>query len=60
MMNHMNGSTTAEILKKLKNLNSQNIPFYLLSALTDFNNNYIDIFLTKPLNEKEAKKIFMN
>jgi signal transduction histidine kinase/CheY-like chemotaxis protein len=58
MMNHMNGSTTAEILKKLKNLNSQLIPFYLLSALTDFNNNYIDYFISKPIVEKEAKKIF--
>lgn len=60
MMKHMNGSTTAEILKKLKNLNSQYIPFYLLSALTDFNNNYVDLFISKPLVEKEARKIFNN
>ena len=59
MMIHMNVSTAAEILKKHKNLNSQYIPFYLLSALTDFNNNYIDSFISKPMVEKEAIKIFI-
>ncbi len=58
MMKHMNGSTTAEILKKLMNLNSQHISFYLLSALIDFNNNFIDCFISKPLVDKDAKKIF--
>lgn len=60
MMNHMNGSTTAEIFKKIKNFNTQLIPFFLLSALNDINNNYVDYFITKPLVEKEAIKILKN
>jgi signal transduction histidine kinase/CheY-like chemotaxis protein len=60
MMNHMNGSTTAEIFKKIKNFNTRLIPFYLLTALTDFNNSYVDLCISKPLVEKEAIKILRN
>jgi signal transduction histidine kinase/CheY-like chemotaxis protein len=58
IMHHMNGSTTAEIVKKIKNFNTQLIPFYSLSALTDISNNYVDYFISKPMVEKEAIKIF--
>lgn len=60
MMNHMNGSTTAEIFKKIKNFNTQLIPFYLLTALTDFSNSYVDFCISKPLIEKEALRILQN
>jgi signal transduction histidine kinase len=58
MMHHMNGSTLAEILKKIKNFNTMLIPFYVLTALNDFSNNYVDYIISKPMTEKEAIKIF--
>jgi signal transduction histidine kinase/CheY-like chemotaxis protein len=56
-MVHMNGSTCAETLKKLKNFNADTIPFILLTAYHEINCSYIDYFISKPLCELEAKKI---
>jgi signal transduction histidine kinase/CheY-like chemotaxis protein len=56
-MKHMNGSTCAEVLKNLKNLNTVNIPFILLTAYHEIKCKYTDYFISKPLNDTEAKKI---
>ena len=59
MMIHLDGTTTAEIFKQIKNLNTQTIPFYLLTALPEINNNFIDGVLSKPLSDLAAMKFLM-
>ena len=56
-MKHMNGTTSAEILKNLKKLNSEHIPFILLTAYDQVNCTFIDYFVSKPMKESEAEKI---
>jgi CheY-like chemotaxis protein len=56
-MMHMNGSICAETLKKLKNLNTEKIPFILLTAYMEISSQYIDYFISKPLSENHAEKI---
>ena len=57
MMSHLNGSKSAEILKSLKNLRSESIPFYLLTAYPDVKSEFIDYLLSKPLNKAIASNI---
>ena len=59
-MNHMNGSEMAKILKNIKNLNTDIIPFYLLSSLPDLQSEHTKNILNKPLEEKEALKLLTN
>jgi signal transduction histidine kinase len=56
-MMHMNGTSCAEIIKNLKNLNSQTIPFILLTAYNETNSRFIDRLISKPLSEIDAQKI---
>jgi signal transduction histidine kinase len=56
-MSYMNGSTCAEVLKKLKNLNVNQIKFILLSAYNEIKNEFLDHFISKPLSASEALKI---
>jgi signal transduction histidine kinase/CheY-like chemotaxis protein len=56
-MVHMNGSTCAEAIKKLKNLNAEKLPFILVTAYHMVSCPFVDYFVTKPLDETEAKKI---
>jgi hypothetical protein len=55
-MKHMNESTSAHVLKILNKLNSEKIPFIILSAYLEINCKYVDYFVSKPLDESEAKK----
>jgi CheY-like chemotaxis protein len=56
-MSYMNGSTCAGVLKKLKNLNVNQIKFILLSAYNEIKNEFLDYFISKPLSVSEAMKI---
>lgn len=58
-MPHMKGSTCAEILKKLNNLNVNHIKFILLSAYSEIKNSSLDYFISKPLSDAEATKILL-
>jgi CheY-like chemotaxis protein len=59
-MSHMNGTTCAEVLKNLKNLNVNQIEFILLSAYNEIKNAFLDYFISKPLSDAEAAKIISN
>lgn len=56
-MKYMNGSTCAQTIKNLKNLNCDKIPFISLTAYDEMNCKYVDYFVSKPLVELEVDKI---
>jgi signal transduction histidine kinase len=58
-MIYMKGSTCAENIRNLKNLNGNLIKFISLTAYQEMNCQYIDYFVSKPLCENEAKKILV-
>ena len=61
-MNFVNGSLSAEIIKKQTEKNSSlDIPFFLVTAYSEtskFNSKYIKELLSKPLSREKAVKIF--